>query len=58
MYPAMDVPPLEEEGVNWKMHPDFDWDDMYDAAEKLQAVKAAKTGSKHLNESTLTLVNA
>lgn len=56
MYPAVDVPDMAGDYVDWKLHPDFNWEEMHDAAEKLQAVKSAMTGPTRLNESALIFV--
>lgn len=56
MHPADDAPDMISEYVDWKLHPDFNWNDMYDAAEKLQSVKSAMTGPTRLDESELIFV--
>lgn len=56
MHPAFDEPDMIWEYVDWKLHPVFNWNDMYDAAEKLQSVKSAMTGPTRLDESSLIFV--
>ncbi|MCP4751591.1 MAG: hypothetical protein GY866_11905 [Proteobacteria bacterium] len=57
MHPAVDLPDMIGEYADWKLHPDFNWNDMNDAAEKLQTVKSAMTGPSRLDESSLIFVD-
>jgi hypothetical protein len=43
--------------ANWKLHPDFDWDAMDDAAKRLQAIKAMKPTSQRVDETTMEIVD-
>jgi hypothetical protein len=43
--------------VNWKLHPDFDWEAMDDAAERLRAIKATKSTPQRVDETKMEIVD-